>query len=110
MTTTQLQRMSMGCGYEPRADDRVHLTVWQPPSGSAGYQGEDLTTCAGYTCNLPDVGETALARVHWGKGNASVLGLTEDGLNAIVILEGQHNQLQAWLMTDEKDGGGRRGS
>ena len=32
----------------------------------------------------------------------------EDLLNAIVILDGQHNRLEAWLMTDEKDGGGRR--
>lgn len=104
--TGQAQRQSLGCGYEP-STDRVRLTIWQPPTGSAGYHGPQLSVCAGYTANLPEVTETALARIHWSKGNASTLNASEDLLNAIVILESSYNQLQAWLMTPVKDGGGR---
>lgn len=105
MTTNQAQRQSLGCGYEPRSD-RVHLSVWQPPSGKNGYSGPPLTACAGFTCNLPQVVETAMARVHWSKGNVAVLNPTEELLDCIVILEGQSNQLQAWLTTPAKEGGG----
>src|SRR5690606_20808444 len=76
MNTPQIIRMSRGCGYEPRAD-RVHLTVWQPPTGKNGYSGPVMTTCPGFTANLPQVTEVALARVHWSKGNVSVLNPTE---------------------------------
>jgi hypothetical protein len=106
MTQPQLIRMSRGCGYEPPAE-RTRLTVWQPPMGKVGYRGPDLTTCPGYTCNLPEVLEVALAHVHWSKGNASILGLNEEMQHAVVILDGQQNQLQHWSMTDVKDGGGR---
>lgn len=107
MSTDQLQRMSMGCGYEPPANGRVHLTVWQPPPGAAGYRGPELTACPGYTCNLPEVVEIALAHVHWSKGNAAILSLNEEALDAIVVLDSQYGQLQNWLLTDVKDGGGR---
>ena len=105
--TPKLQRQSLGCGYEPRTD-RVHLQVWQPPGGDKGYQGEPLTVCAGYTANLPEVLETSLLRVHWGKGNVDALAIGEDMFNALIVLEGSYNQVQAWLMTPAKDGGGGR--
>jgi hypothetical protein len=69
-----------------------------------------MTTCPGYVCNLPEVTEVALAHVHWSKGNAAALGINEDTLDAIVILDSQHNRLQTWLVTDAKDGGGRQSS
>jgi hypothetical protein len=99
------ERASIGCGYVPRGD-RVHLSVWQPPDGRHGYSGPELTTCAGYTCNLPEVREVALARIHWGKGNANVLGPSEELLDCIVVMESSYNQLQSWLLTPSKDGGG----
>ena len=105
-TTGREQRIALGCGYEPPADDRVHLTVWQPPSGDKGYSGPDLTVCAGYTCNLPEVNEIAIARLHWSKGNMPVHATAEELLDAIVILDNAYNQLQVWLMTPAKDGGG----
>ncbi len=106
--TTQLQRQSLGCGYEPRTD-RVSLLMWQPPQGAKGYSGPPLEWCAGYTTSLPEVMETAIARVHWSKGNAAALGeLTEETLNSIVILEGSYNELQRWMLTPLSEGGGGR--
>jgi hypothetical protein len=84
----------------------VRLTVWQPPGGAVGYSGDPLTVCAGYTTNLPEVTEVSVARIHWGKGNASILPQSEDLLNAIVICEYAHSQMQRWLMTPSEKGGG----
>lgn len=103
--TSQPIRAAMGCGYESRADG-VHLTVWQPPQGKNGYSGPALTTCAGYTCNLPVVVEATKARAHWSAGNVAYDRTPEDLLDAILIIDGQVNQLQAWLMTPASDGGG----
>jgi hypothetical protein len=104
--TPAIQRQALGCGYEPRSG-RLPVIPWQPPTASrSGYSGDPLTVCAGYTCNLPEVREIALSRVHWSKGNAAALGLTEDALDALVVLEGSYNQVQAWIMTPSKDGGG----
>lgn len=87
-------------------NDRVHLTVWQPPCGSAGYRGAALTVCAGYTCNLPEVGEVGAATAHWLKGNAAVLPQSEQLLDAILVLNASRSQLESWVMTPSKDGGG----
>lgn len=103
--TGQAQRQSLGCGYEPR-NDRVHLSVWQPPSGKNGYAGPALTVCAGYTVRLPEVVEATVARAHWNKGNVAYDRTPRELLNAILIVEGQYSQLQSWLMTPAKDGGG----
>ena len=111
MTTSQLQRQSMACGYEPAADGRVRLTVWQPPSGKHGYQGSDLTVCAGYTAKLPEVIEATHARAHWNQGALEqfLLGheANEDLLYAILILNGEYNALEGWAMTPASEGGGR---
>ena len=80
--------------------------MWQPPDGKHGYAGPQLTTCAGYTCNLPEVREVALARVHWSKGNAAILTINDELLDAIVVMESSYSQLQSWLLTPSKDGGG----
>lgn len=105
-TNDSLRRQSLGCGYEPRTD-RVRLTIWQPPSG---YRGPALTTCAGYTANLPEVIESAVARLHWKTGQLeSWCGKrrpTEELLDAIVILDAECSALESWLMTPSKDGGG----
>jgi hypothetical protein len=106
---TREQRRYLGCGYEPPID-RVRLTLWQPPVGKVGYNGPDPTMCAGYTTNLPEVLETGVARMHWSKGNASVMAdgdqPSEDLLNAIIVLEGEYNAMQHWMLTPSKDGGG----
>ena len=107
VTLPKAQRQALGCGYEPKPDGKVHLSVWQPPSGKHGYQGPELTTCAGYTANLPEVIEASLNRAHWAKGNASVLGpLSKEALKAILVVDGETNQLQAWLLTPAAEGGG----
>jgi hypothetical protein len=110
-TTTQLQRQSLGCGYEPSTDGRVHLAVWQPPSGQRGYHGPALTTCAGYSANLPEVTEAAIARAHWKVGAivAACEGEvpTEDLLNSILILDSAYSEVESWLMTPVSEGGGR---
>lgn len=105
-TNNKQARQALGCGYEPR-DERVHLTLWQPPGGPVGFQEDDSDICAGYTTSLPEVMETLIARIHWSKGNGSlIVEPTEDLLNAIVILEGEYNAVQNWIMTPSKDGGG----
>jgi hypothetical protein len=109
-TTQRLQRQSLACGYEPAADNRVHLTIWQPPSGEVGYRGPELTVCAGYTANLPEVIEAAITRAHWKYG-AIVAACdgempTEDLRNACLVLDGESSAVERWMMTPAKDGGG----
>ena len=102
-TTDQMQRQSLGCGYEPRTD-RVSLQVWQPPSPSGdrtGYVGPPLTHCAGYTARLPQVVEAYIARAHWLKGNVPMHMTPDDLLNAILIVNVQHDAMEAWRMTEE---------
>lgn len=109
-TTTQLQRQSLGCGYEPRTD-RVHLAIWQPPDKF--YPGPELTVCAGYTANLPEVIEVAMARRHWKVGalTHAVGGETasEDLMDALLISDAAFSALEQWMMTPAKDGGGAGG-
>ena len=108
-TTTQLQRQSLGCGYEPRTD-LVRLTLWQPPSGERGYKGPGLTICAGYTANLPEVTEAAVARAHWKNGalRESLDGdrPSDDLMNSILVLDSEFSAVESWLMTPSADGGG----
>lgn len=105
--TSALQRQSLGCGYLPSTDN---AQPWQPPQGERGYKGPPLTACAGFTANLPEVTEVALARAHWKHG-AIVPACdgempTEDLLNSILILDSEYSHLEGWLMTPSKDGGG----
>lgn len=111
--SSELQRRSLGCGYLPPTDGRTHLSVWQPPLGNdrVGYRGPALTVCAGFTANLPEVTEAAIARAHWKHG---ALGLWCEGeqvsevlLNEILILDSEFSALEAWLMAPVEDGGGR---
>lgn len=100
-------RQHLACGYELPLDDKKRLTIWQPPSSKVGYTGQPLTVCAGYTVNLPEVVEAVMARAHCKLGSVGSLGtLSKDMLNALLIVEGQYSQLQTWLMTPAKDGGG----
>jgi hypothetical protein len=108
--TPALQRQSLGCGYLPPAD-RVHLTLWQPPSNERGYKGPPLTVCAGYTASLPEVIETSIARAHWKVG-AIVAACdgempSEDLMNSILVLDSESGAVEGWLMTPVADGGGR---
>jgi hypothetical protein len=104
-TTAKIQRQSLGCGYEPRPD-RVRLTIWQPPQGQRGYRGPELTTCAGYTANLPEVIEASIARAHWKNGALQMTEENEELGNAMLILDNEYSALEGWLMTPSKDGGG----
>jgi hypothetical protein len=104
------QRQALGCGYLPVADGRVHLTIWQPPGGKRAYGGPPLTVCAGYTCNLPEVTEAAITRAHWKVG-AVVAACdgeqpTQDLMNSILVLDAAYSEVEGWLMTPSKDGGG----
>ena len=93
----QAQRQSLGCGYEPSASA---VAMWSHP----GYTGPAPTVCPGYSTSLPEVLETAVARLHWSKGQN--IGDSEDLKDAVLIMEGSYNELQAWLMKPAKDGGG----
>lgn len=110
-TTPKLQRQHLACGYEPPLEDASPVP-WGPPRGDVGYSGDTPTVCAGYTTKLPEVREASLARVHWNTGNiGAVFGGDppgEDILNAIVILESAHNQVERWRMTPVSEGGGGR--
>jgi hypothetical protein len=107
--TPKTQRQYLGCGYEPPLRG-VRLTMWNPPSGAAGFKGVGATVCAGYTTSLPEVQEVALDRIHWEHGSlrdACDGDLpTEETRAAVVILEGQYNAVRRWIMTPQKDGGG----
>lgn len=105
--TNQMQRRALGCGYEPRRE-RVHLTMWQPPTsnGKVGYDGPEPTVCAGYTTSLPEVIETALARMHWLKGNVPLVH-DSDLHDALVILDSAYNAVQHWALVPVSEGGGR---
>lgn len=109
-TQGKLQRQALGCGFEPRGNAS---SVWQPPDGGSsqrGYRGPALTVCAGYTANLPEVTEAAIARVHWKVG--SIVPAcdgempTEALLNTILVLDNSSSHLEGWLMTPSADGGG----
>lgn len=107
-TTGKLQRQSLGCGFEAAPPPTVPIMMWQPPAKA--YSGPPPTMCAGYSTNLPEVIEALVARVHWSKGNVAAAcdgeQPGEDLLNSILILEGASNDVQQWLMTPAKDGGG----
>lgn len=109
-STPALNRQYLGCGYLPPLDGKVHLTVWQPPAGERGYKGPALTTCAGYTANLPDVVEVAKIRLHWKHGNVVAACGGEqprdEVLDCILVLDGEYNAIEGWLMTPARDGGG----
>lgn len=108
-TTTQLQRQSLGCGYEPRIEN---ANAWQPPSGERGYKGPRLTICAGYTARLPEVIEVSKARAHWKVGALTHMTGEETAdeglLDAVLIFDAECSHLEGWLMTPSKDGGGGR--
>jgi hypothetical protein len=108
--TPALTRQSLGCGYLPPSDGRVHLLLWQPPSGKRAYAGPDLKTCAGYTTSLPEVLEAAFMRRFWSTGNleTALLGgaATEELLAAILILDNACNEVECWQMTPASEGGG----
>ncbi len=108
-SNTPLVRQHLGCGYLPRLEKP--LSVWQPPCGKRAHQGPSLTTCAGFTTNLPEVAEITIARAHWKVG-AIVPACggeipTEDTLNRILILDGHSSVVEGWTMTPVADGGGR---
>jgi hypothetical protein len=69
-----------------------------------------LTTCAGYTANLPEIYETAVARMHWEKGSIEAAcdgeTPTEDLLNSILVLDAEFSHLKNWMSIPSKDGGG----
>lgn len=108
---SELQRQSLGCGYLPRTD-RVSLQVWQPPShsGRCGYSGPPLTTCAGYTTNLPEILEATIARAsaklgaldHFCEGGVA----SEELLHSIILLDSEYSAAEHWITTPSKDGGG----
>lgn len=106
MKTSQLERKYKGCGYEPRHEKPPsELTIWQPPTstdGKTGYTGPRLTICAGYTANLPQVVEAYIARAHWLKGNVPMHVTPEALLTAILIVNSQHDAMEARRLEESK--------
>lgn len=98
------QRQSIGCGYEPPIE---RAQTWSPPMGAKAYNGPAPTVCPGYTTSLPEVIETAVARVHWSNGNFDARDeQIEDLLNCIIVLDGAYKSVERWLMTPSSEGGG----
>lgn len=100
-STPQLQRQSLGCGYEPPTN-RVALNLWSPPDA---YDGPPPTVCAGFTTALPEVMEAAFMRAHWKTGNlAAALGgepATDELLAAIITLDYSFNAVEAFRMSEK---------
>ena len=97
----------MGCGYEPPLmgslafAKQVHIP--------RGWKHDRPETCPGYTTKLPEVIETAYARLHWSKGALGVALRGEQPhehlLDAIVLLEGASNECENLRMTPAAEGG-----
>lgn len=109
-TKTLINRQGMGCGFEPPPPPGVPVVAWCPPGGKVGYSHPRPTICVGYTTNLPEITEVAIARVHW-KNGAIVAYCggeqpTEDLLDAIVELDVAYSTAQLYWMTPAKEGGG----
>lgn len=98
-STTQDNRRMQGCGWEPSLPAGVTPQPWTHP----GYSGPPLTKCPGYTTRLPVVVEVARLRVHWRRGSAGEL--TEPMEEALEILEGAANQVEAWIMKNPPKAG-----
>jgi len=113
--TTKEQRQAMGCGYELAAPEEMITSLWSPPDGKAGFRHNPklplLPVCAGYTTKLPEVWEALRAWRHWQKGELqSFCGGMPTGalLIALEIFDGEVNACNAWEMTPESEGGGRK--
>jgi hypothetical protein len=105
------QRQMMGCGYLPPPDEsrRRHLSIWQGGT-LPNYKGPKTTVCPGYSTSLPEVIEVARAHRHWSKGNYQVADREprDAMVGALEIFDGALAEFQAWAMTSETDGGGRK--
>src|SRR5207248_657017 len=119
-TTTRIDRQARACGFEPPAPRNVHVAPWGPPAGRVGYDFGKPTeqkprglrapeTCVGYTTNLPEVIEIAIARLHWSKGQLAEFcgGQPDENLMTLIaMLDSEYNAMDLWRATPSKDGGG----
>lgn len=97
--TTQAERQTWGCAYEPR-NEAMRPCGWM----HQGYRDEPPTTCPGYTTKLPEVVEINRARLHVKTGSGrDFLGgpATENILRGIEILEGAVNEANCWREDDK---------
>jgi hypothetical protein len=108
MQTQPLQiRQALGCGFEPSIPG---AQPWEPSRSACGTNVE-VTTCPGYTTQLPEVFETLRARTHWKNGQLATFcggAPTENQQLAIEVLDGECARFERWAMTPESEGGGRR--
>jgi len=107
--TTETRQL-MGCPLAPAPPPRAAGLVkpWQ----GLGYAGPSPAVCPGYTVQLPEVIETARARLHWRMGELrSFCGGAAPGalLERIEILEGAARELEEWRLTPATKGGGAEG-
>jgi len=107
---TSTERQYLGCGYEPAL---AGARPWQH-SGYVGpvVDGKELgpTTCVGFTTKLPEVIETSRMRASWKVGSlrdACGGEPHEQVLDAVLLLDHETGQLEAWTMTPQSKGGGR---
>lgn len=110
--TPEPQRRYLGCGYLPPPPGHVRLTVWQPPV-SDSYKGQkppELTVCAGYTANLPEVVEASIARarakLNMFAASCADEQATDELMDSVLVLDAEYSAVEGWLMTPSKDGGG----
>lgn len=105
-------RQALGCGYELPVEN---ARPWEPPVGKYGFRqlkGFRLPTiCPGYSVNLPEVREASRAYAHWDRGQLRDFcgeQPSEGMMLAVEILDAEINAQQAWSMTPEENGGGRK--
>jgi hypothetical protein len=111
-SSNQVTRQAIGCGYEPPAPPGIPVRPWdhtgrKPSPGELDERGrQHLQICPGYVCRLPEVIETARARLHWEKGElVSFCGGAQPSdrlIDAIEILDGAVAEFRYWDATKEQ--------
>jgi hypothetical protein len=103
-------RQDMGCGHEPLI---AAADPWDHPDRKVERDERDedghirLPVCPGYLCKLPEIYETARARVHWEKAGLRDYcgGQPSDHLlTAVEILDAAVSAFQAWSMKPAEEG------
>jgi hypothetical protein len=91
-------RQTMGCAFAPipSASLAPYVSIAAPDGCPIA-----LTTCPGFTTRLPEVIESARARLHWSKGGPLSIGIRDWSGSALALgielLEGTSNECQVWI-------------
>jgi hypothetical protein len=111
-TNPKEARQAWACPYEPPAPKHIPVRTWDHPGRTADpseldERGEQkLKVCPGYACNLPEVIETARARIHWSKGSLDAFTAGEPAherlVECIEVLDASISALQSWELNKDR--------